>query len=93
MFGKLVFISVLSPWGGGQYSSGKGFGLPLGWMFWKFLELFCYCKKVIYYRLLKCHCGNVQIRYNDVTMALPVLIQKYQVFAMYVQKIWSKFLH
>ena len=70
MSGKPVFISVLSPGGGVQASSGKGFGLPLGRMFWKFIELFCYCKKVIYHQLLKCHCGNVQIRYNDTNLLL-----------------------
>ena len=56
--------------GGGQASRSKGFGLPLGRMFWKFEELFCYCNKVIYYRLLKCHCSKVQIRYNDTNLLL-----------------------
>ena len=44
MSGNPVFISVLSPGGGVQASSGKGFGLALGRMFWMFIELFC-CTK------------------------------------------------
>jgi len=65
---------VFYPRGGGvQASRSKGFGLPLGWMcwkFWKFLELFCHYDKVIYYRLLNSHYGGVQIRYNDTNLLL-----------------------